>query len=75
MPRDANLKQKRDQHIRHRFRTILKNNPKWRIDAVIKDVADEVFLSPVTVGKILKQPNEPATNNPVNIVKQPKKKK
>lgn len=45
--------QKRNKAIEKRFNDLVKNNPKWRIDAVVKDVADEFFLSPNTVYAII----------------------
>ena len=69
MPRNPLLKMKRDQHIRDRFRYHRKRNPKWTIIAVIEEVANEVFLSPVMVTKILKQNNEPKVPDPVTVHK------
>jgi hypothetical protein len=73
MPRNSILKQKRDQFIRDRFRYHRKKNPKWTIFAVIEEVAGEMFLSPVTVAKILKQSNEPKVPYPVTVSKRTKK--
>jgi predicted transcriptional regulator len=55
MPHNPQLIQKRNDHVRARFRCVRKKNPKWTIVAVIEEVAEEVFLSPATVSKILKQ--------------------
>ncbi len=55
MPHNPLLLEKRNEHVRSRFRTIRKKNPKWTIIAVIEQVAEEFFLSPATVSKILKQ--------------------
>ncbi|MDI3319143.1 hypothetical protein [Pinibacter soli] len=46
---------KRNEHIRNRFRYHRKKNPNWTIIAVIKTVSEEAFLSPATIGKILKE--------------------
>lgn len=45
---------KRNQKIRNLFNKVSNKNPKWRVDAVIEDVADEVFLSERTVEAIIK---------------------
>ncbi len=47
--------QKRNEFIRNRFRSVRKKNPKWTIIAVIEEVAQDVFLSPSTVSRILKE--------------------
>lgn len=44
----------RNEKIRGLFTKITEKNPKWRSDAVIQDLADEVFLSKRTVEAILK---------------------
>jgi len=56
--RDTSLRQLRDNHIRSRFTFHRKKNPKWTIIAVIETVATEIYLTPVTVAKILKEANE-----------------
>lgn len=66
MPRNPELKKKRDQFIRERFRYHRKKNPKWTVIAVIEEVAAEVFLTPVMVTKILKQSKEQVPD-PVTI--------
>ena len=58
MPRQPHRTKARDEHVRNRFRYHRKKNPKWMIQAVIDEVAAEVFLSPVTVAGILKKNNE-----------------
>lgn len=55
MAYDKQRLEKRNEHIRVRFRYHRKRNPKWTIFAVIDAVADELFLAPSTVGNILKQ--------------------
>ena len=45
---------KRNQKIRKLFSKISEKNPKWRSDAIIEDVAEEVFLSERTVEAIIK---------------------
>jgi hypothetical protein len=52
-PREQRLN-KRNEKIRSLFAKISEKNPKWRSDAVIEDVADEVFLSTRTVEAIIK---------------------
>ena len=52
-PREQRLN-KRNEKIRSLFTKISEKNPKWRSDAVIEDVADEVFLSTRTVEAIIK---------------------
>lgn len=54
MPHNPNLIQKRNDHVIERFRFHKTRNPKWDIVFVIEAVAEEVFLAPTTVGKILK---------------------
>ncbi|MEX6627553.1 hypothetical protein PG913_08350 [Tenacibaculum pacificus] len=44
----------RNNKIRSLFDKKSKNNPKWRVDAILKDVAEEVFLSKRTVEAIIK---------------------
>ena len=44
---------KRNAYIVKRYAELRKRNPKWSIFSCIQDVADEVWLSPVTVAKIL----------------------
>lgn len=59
MPKRNNeLLQARDRYVRERFRYLCKKNPNWRITAVIEEVAKDVFLSEVTIVKILKDSNE-----------------
>jgi hypothetical protein len=55
--RNISLRQLRDNHIRQQFTTVRKKNPKWTIIAVIEEVATSIYLSPVTVAKILKEHN------------------
>jgi hypothetical protein len=43
----------RNKKVRQLFASLCKKNPKWRIDAVIDDVADVCFLAPRTVEAIL----------------------
>ena len=45
--------QKRNEKIRELFSELTNKYPQWRIDAVIKEVAGRVFLSPRTVEAIL----------------------
>lgn len=43
----------RNKKVRQLFDSLCKKNPKWRIDAVIEDVADACFLAPRTVEAII----------------------
>jgi Uri superfamily endonuclease len=54
MARNSELTQQRNQYIVTRFRQIRRKNPHWKIDFIIKEVAQEVFLSSVTVVNIIK---------------------
>jgi hypothetical protein len=53
MAREQRLKQ-RNEKIRNLFSVKTKKHPQWRSDAIIADVADEVFLSKRTVEAIIK---------------------
>jgi AraC-like DNA-binding protein len=55
MPHNSDRLNERNEYLRKRFRHYRENNPRWTIIAVIEAVADEVFLEPTTVAKILKQ--------------------
>ena len=57
MSRNIELRQARDLHIRARFRFYRKKHPRWAVEFVIEAVAKEVFLSEVTIVKILKADN------------------
>jgi hypothetical protein len=54
MPRSQELIKKRNDYILLKFREVKKKNPKWNIIYVIKEVADDVFLTPAMVAIILK---------------------
>ncbi|AMA48974.1 hypothetical protein [Flavobacterium covae] len=43
----------RNSQVRKLFYDILAKNPKWRVDAVIEEVAKKVFLSNRTVDAII----------------------
>ncbi|HNP24634.1 MAG TPA: hypothetical protein PKM63_21825 [Panacibacter sp.] len=58
MPRDAAILQRRNIFILQRFRYHCKRNPKWRTDAILEMVAEEFFLSIVTVTKIIRQDDQ-----------------
>lgn len=49
---------KRNEKLRERFKVIRKSNPKWTIIAVLDAVADEFYIEPTTVAKILKEDGE-----------------
>jgi hypothetical protein len=55
MPHSSTLINKRNEYLRLRFRYHREKNPKWTIIAVLEAVAEDVFLEPTTVAKILKQ--------------------
>ena len=54
MPHNPLLIQKRNEMIVIRFRHHKKNNPKWTIIALLEEVAQEFYLNPTTVSKIIK---------------------
>ncbi len=54
MPHSPELIEKRNAFILKRFRHHKRKNPKWDIIHVISEVADDVFLEPSTVAKVLK---------------------
>ncbi len=58
MPRNPDLITKRNEYVRERFRHHRKRNPKWNIIYIIEEVARDVYLTPATVTKILKQNDE-----------------
>jgi len=47
---------KRNQKVLDAFRRIKTKNPKWRTECVIDEVANEMCISSITVGRILKNP-------------------
>lgn len=53
MNRKARL-QLRNQNVRKLFNELSEKNPKWRMDAIIEEVAKRMFLSERTVEAILK---------------------
>ena len=53
MSREERLKA-RNERIRKLFSSLTKKHPQWRSDAIIENVADEVFLSTRTVEAIIK---------------------
>ena len=56
MPRNSKSRiAQRDEYLKERFRYHRSKNPKWTIIAILEAVADDVFLEPTTVAKILKQ--------------------
>ena len=59
MARNQSLTNQRNNFIRLRFTHHRKKNPKWTVIAVIEEVAVEVYLSPNTVTKILKEYDVP----------------
>ncbi len=53
MSRNERIKA-RNEKIRNLYSKLTVKNPKWRSDAIIEDVAKEVFLAPRTVEAIIK---------------------
>jgi Mg2+ and Co2+ transporter CorA len=43
----------RNKKVRQLFNKMCTANPKWRIDAIIEDVADKCFLAPRTIEAII----------------------
>jgi len=62
MAHNPELINKRNLKIHERFRYYKRRNPKWMFCYVIEAVAEEFFLSPLTVERIIKQQpsNQPA---------------
>lgn len=54
MPHSPSRIAQRNEYLRERFTHHRKKNPKWTIIAVIEAVADDCFLEPTTVSRILK---------------------
>lgn len=52
MTRQERLNQ-RNKKVRQLFTKLCTANPKWRIDAVIEEVADACFLAPRTIEAII----------------------
>lgn len=52
MTRTERLRQ-RNKKVHQLFDKITKKNPKWRVDAVIDEVAEKMFLSPRTIRAII----------------------
>lgn len=69
MARNPELTQQRNQHIVNRFRYIRRKNPRWRIEFIIEQVAQEVFLSSVTVVNIIKACSDDKVPTGVTISK------
>lgn len=64
----------RNNLVRKKFYDLLEKNPKWRIEAVIDEVASKVFLSSRTVDAIIKYegiyndaPAKSNKNNQLNL--------
>lgn len=45
---------RRNQYIVNRFRELSRKNPHFRIEYILSQVANEMFLSPVTITGIIK---------------------
>lgn len=63
----------RNEKVRQLFQKISAKNPKWRVDAVIDEVAEKMYLAPRTVEAIISYEGiyndvaPPNTNNPPQI--------
>lgn len=55
MGRKSSRITKRNEYLLERFRHYRYKNPKWTIIAVLDAVADDCFLEPATVARILKK--------------------
>jgi hypothetical protein len=60
---------KRNTHIVLRYRYYRKKNPKWMSLAVIQEVADEMFLSPSTIARILIDSEVPKIPSADTVIK------
>lgn len=67
MARNTELIEARNQYVRDRFRFLCKKNPHWKSEYILEMVAKDVFLSEITVAKILKQANEKVPSHPTVI--------
>jgi hypothetical protein len=67
MARNKTLHYQRNQKVHELFRHYRKKNPKWMLVYVIEAVANDMYLSPLTVSRILKGPTEPAPNNQMSL--------
>jgi len=52
MARNLELRKKRDQRVRTRYEELSQRNPRWRHGEVLKELAQEFFLSERTVSAI-----------------------
>ena len=52
MPKDQNLRLKRDQRLRDRYEWYSENKPQWRHGAILAAIAEELFISPRTASAI-----------------------
>jgi len=57
MAHNPDLIQRRNIKIHERFRYYRKKNPKWMLCYVIEAVANEFYLTPYTIEKILRTPH------------------
>ena len=67
MARSPKLITDRDAKIKSRFKFHRKKNPKWTMEAVIGEVANEFFLASITVAKILKKSSESGVPSPSTL--------
>lgn len=45
---------KRNQAVRNEFNKLVREKPKWRVDAIIEDVAEKYFLANRTAEAIIR---------------------
>ncbi len=61
--------EKRNAYIRQRFSYFKKKNPKWEWKYLIEATAEDIFLSPVTVAKIITSLDASILPSPNTIIK------
>lgn len=67
MPRNPNLLELRNNHIKERYRLLCKKHPQWKSEAIIQQISIEVFLSTVMIAKILYQTGTKAVPAPSTV--------
>ncbi|WP_346237750.1 hypothetical protein ABDK00_001570 [Niabella insulamsoli] len=56
MARNKQLLQRRNAKVHELFRHYRKKNPKWQLVFVIEAVANDMYLTPLRIQRILKEP-------------------
>jgi hypothetical protein len=69
MTRKERLTQ-RNERVREAFYKVKEKNPKWRLDAVIEEVANIFFLSPRTVDAIISHEGTYKDNTVITLTPQ-----